>query len=68
MKLPFLLLAVVLQVSGAASVPGATQAQLGDFAQMEQQLARARGSKAIGRRSIASSPLTGRRLRSPDKF
>ena len=41
MKLPFLLLAVVLQVSGAASVPGATQAQLGDFAQMEQQLARA---------------------------
>jgi hypothetical protein len=41
MKLPLLLLAVVLQVSGAASVPGATQAQLGDFAQVEQQLARA---------------------------
>jgi ketosteroid isomerase-like protein len=41
MKLPLLLLAVALQVSGAASVPGATQAQPGDFAQVEQQLARA---------------------------
>jgi hypothetical protein len=41
MKLPLLLLAVILQVSGAASVPVAAQPQPEDFAQLEQQLARA---------------------------
>jgi hypothetical protein len=41
MRLRLLLLTIVLQTSSAASVPAATQSQPANFAQVEQQLARA---------------------------
>jgi hypothetical protein len=41
MTLPFLLLTIALETCGAAAAPPAAQAQGVDFAQVEQQLARA---------------------------